>query len=85
MSDNSKQDADTKAEHSKPIIEIFILFLGSGHSPIWKNVDGWKYHYRCATVLYLLLILLQAFNMNIGDGIIVPVHGREVVYGLNTT
>ena len=60
-------------------------FLVSGISIIWYNTDGCEYHYRCATVLYLLLILLQAFNMNIGDGIIVPVHGREVVYGLNTT
>ena len=85
LSDNSKQDADTKAEHSKPIVEIFILFLGSGHSPIWKNVDGWKYHYRCATVLYLLSILSQYFNTTIDCGISSPAHCRYVLYGLNAT
>ena len=36
------------------------------------------------TVLYLLSMLAHAYNIMINRGVGAPVHGREVVCGLNT-
>ena len=41
-------------------------------------------HYRCATALYLMSVLSQAFSVVIDRGISAPGHNRYVVYGLNT-
>ena len=51
----------------------------------WYNTYGCADQYIFATALYLLSILLQAFNIIIDRGISVQVHGKEVVDGLNYT
>ena len=48
------------------------------------NTDGFAQHYICDTSLYLMSMLSQAFSVFVDRGITAPVHGREVVYGLNT-
>ena len=48
----------------------------NGMINIWENTDDYTEHHRCATGLYLLSILLQAFNIIIDHGISEPGHGR---------
>ena len=54
-------------------------------STIWENSDGNVDKYRSATTIYLLLILEQSYNIIIYHGVQAPLHGREVVDGLNAT
>ena len=56
LSDNSKQDAATTAEHSKRIIENFQsrTVLSDDISTILENTDGCVEKYRCVNALYLL-------------------------------
>ena len=51
---------------------------------IWENTDGCTEHYRCATVLYLMSMLSQAFSVIVDCVISAPGHGREVLYSLNS-
>ena len=50
---------------------------------IWENTDGCADQYRCATALYLLSILYNAYNNVIYRGFGTPEHGKYIVYGLN--
>ena len=52
-------------------------------STIWENTYGCDDHYRCATALYLMSMLSQAFYVIVDRGISAPENGREVVDGLN--
>ena len=52
-------------------------------SRISENIDGCDGHYRCATALYLISILSQAFYILIDRGISAPSHVREVLYDIN--
>ena len=87
MSDDSKKDATTTAEHSKNIIELLqnITVLLDDMSTIWENNYGCEEQYRCKTALYLLSMLEHAYNIIIGRGVGAPGHGREFVDGLNST
>ena len=42
-------------------------------------------NYICATLLYLFSIFSQAYYVIIDRGVSVIRHGRDVVYGLNTS
>ena len=53
-------------------------------SEIWENTYACAEHYRCATALYLMSMLSQAFSVIIDRGISAPGHVTEVVYGLNS-
>ena len=64
---------------------IKIKCLGVGLSTRWENTDVCDDHNRCATSLYLFLILSQSFHIIIYCGISAPGHGREVVDGLIAT
>ena len=85
LSDNSKHDSATTISHSKCIIELLkhrnitsnILIT------IWENIYGCAEHYRCATALYLMSMLSQAFSVIIDHGISASGNGRELVDGLN--
>ena len=50
---------------------------------IWENTDVCAEHYICATSLYLMSMLSQAFSVIIDLGISAPGHNRELVDGLN--
>ena len=52
-------------------------------SEIWENTDGCSEQYICASVLYLMSVILQCYSVIIDQGIIAPGHGKEVVDGLN--
>ena len=53
-------------------------------SKIRENIYGCDDNYRCATSLYLMSMLSQAFYIIIHSGIIVPGHVRQLLYGPNT-
>ena len=55
----------------------------SALSTIWENTDGCEEQYRCATSLYLMSVLSQRHSIIFDWGISAPVHGKEVVDGLN--
>ena len=52
-------------------------------SKIWENTDGYAEQYRCASALSLMSVMLQFYSIIIDRGISSPVHGKEVVDGLN--
>ena len=83
--DDNKQDAETTAEHSKIIIELLqnrTVFF-SEMNTIWETVDGCAEQYRCAPALYLISMLVQAYNIIIDRDDGETVNGIEIVYGLN--
>ena len=75
MYDNIKEDSATTAVNIKLIIELlknYIFCLVN----IWENKESCENHYRCATSLYLLYILSQAFDIFIYRGI--SALGRDI-------
>ena len=85
LSDDSKQDAATTTVHSKFLIELFKKkVLTSTLSTIWENTDGCAEQYICASALYLMSVLSQCHSIIIDRGISAPLHGKEVVGGLNS-
>ena len=54
-------------------------------STIWDSTDGCTEHYRCATALYLLSMLVHSYNIIIDCGVVAPGNNIEVVDGLNDT
>ena len=76
--DDSKQDAFTTTAHSKSLIEMLKerKVLASSLSTTWENNDGCAYQYRCASALYLMLVMLQCYSVIIDCGISTPGHVR---------
>ena len=58
--------------------------ISTALSTIWENTDGCTNNYRCVTEFYLMSMLTQKFYVIIDGGISALVHGREVLYGLNS-
>ena len=55
---------------------------------VTKDLDNKLFcsdRYRCSSVLYLLSMLAQEYNIIVDSGIVYPGHDREVVYGLKAT
>ena len=48
-----------------------------------ENTDGCAEQYRCASALYLMSVISQTYSLIIDRGISAPMHGKEVVDGLN--
>ena len=86
FSGDSKQDAVTTTSHSKRVIELLKeqKLLLSTLSKIWENTDGCAEQYICSSALYLVSVLSQCHSIIIYLGICAPVHGKEVVGGLNS-
>ena len=86
FSDESKQYAATTIAHIKRIITFFKQrnIMSAKLSTIWSNTDDCSEHYICATALYLISMLSQAFYVIIYRGISAPVCGREVLYLINS-
>ena len=85
LSDDSKQDAATTTTHIKRLISLLKnkQVLTTSLSTIWENTDGCAEQYRCASALYLMSVMSQTYSIIIDHGISAPVHGKEVVDGLN--
>ena len=49
-----------------------------------ENTDGCVEQYIYVTTLYLISMLAYAYNIIIDGDVGAPVHGREVIDGLNT-
>ena len=79
LSYDNKKYAVIIAAHNKHIIEMLqkrkILF--SDMINTWKNKDVFVEQYRCATALYLLSMLSDAYNIKIDNGVVAPGHVRE--------
>ena len=56
--------------------------LMSELSSVWENTDGCADQYRCATALYLMLVLSQRQSLIFDWGISAPGHVKGVVDGL---
>ena len=52
-------------------------------STIWGNTDGCADQYRCASALYLMLVLSQRHPVKIYWCISAPEHGNDVIDGIN--
>ena len=72
LSDDSKQDADTTNAHRKNLLTASL-------SKIWGNTGCCTEQYRCASALYLMLVMSQFYSIIIDRGISAPGHGKEVV------
>ena len=55
----------------------------SESSTIWENTDRCEEQYICASALYLMSVMLQCYSVIIDSGISAPMHGKEVVDGVN--
>ena len=52
---------------------------------LWEETDGCAKQYRCATAMYLLLLIFVRFNIVIDRAVGAPGHRKDVVDGLNAT
>ena len=50
---------------------------------IWENSNVYAEQYRCASALYLMLVMLQFYPVIIDRGISATGHDKYVVYGIN--
>ena len=82
-----KQDAATASTKNKPSMELLkhrqLIF--DNISTILKDKCGCSEQYRCATTIYLLAMLADAYNTIIGCSFGATWHGREIIDGLNKT
>ena len=87
FNDDSKQDAETTASHSKNMLKLLQQrnILNKTSSTIWYNTDGCAEKYRCATALYLLSMLYHAHEIIIYCDVVSPGHGKTFVDGINAT
>ena len=87
LSNYSKQDAANTDSHSKHLLQLLQHqnILHTIISTIWDTTDGCADQYICATVLYLFSMLSHAHYIIIYRGVGSPVHGKDVLYGLNAT
>ena len=85
LSGDSKQYSATTNAHSNHLIEFLKIKnkLMSALSTIWENADGFADQYRCATALYLMLVLSQRHSIMFDQGISAPGNDKEVVDGIN--
>ena len=72
--DDSKQDSATNIAHRKCIIEFLkqCKILSATLITLWENTYGCVEKYICATLLYLMSVLSQAFYVIINRGISAP-------------
>ena len=84
--DDSKQDSEMTAAHSKHIMELLqnrkVLITNKG--TIWDNKYGCGDQYRCATALYSLSMFYHAYNILIYCDFRTIGHGKYVAEGLNS-
>ena len=57
----------------------------SGISTVWEDTDGCAKKYKCALAIYLMTVLSSSYGITMDRTINAPVHGKNVVYGLNAT
>ena len=57
----------------------------SGISTVWEDTDGCAKKYKCALAIYLMTVLSSSYGITTDCTINAPVHGNNVVYGLNAT
>ena len=86
LSDDSKQDSAITTAHSNRLTELLKNEnkLMPALSTIWENSDGCAKQYKCSTALLLMSVFPQRLTIILYWGISAPVHGKEVVDGLNT-
>ena len=77
LSDNSKHDAATTNAHIKRLISLLNKKKVSktSLSTIWENTDSCAEQYRCASALYLILVMSQTYSIIIDRGISAPGYG----------
>ena len=56
----------------------------SALSLIWENTDSCEEKYRFDSVLYLMSVMSKCYSIINDGGINAPVHGKQMVDGLNT-
>ena len=59
--------------------KIITQYVGT----IWEENDGCEKQYICATYFFLLTIIDVGFNVIIDRSVGAPIHGKDVVSGLN--
>ena len=57
----------------------------SGISTLWEDIDLCYNQYRCASVIYLMSVLLSSYGIVMNREINATGHGNNVVDGINTT
>ena len=84
LSGDRKQDATNTSANNNFLIPLLKekKLLRPSLSTIWDNNDCAE-QYRCASALYLILVMCQCYSVIIDQGIITPVHGKYFVDGIN--
>ena len=87
ISENSDQDAATTYMHISSFLTEILdqVMIKQESTTMWEETDGCAKQYRCATAMYLLLLISVRFNIVIDRAVRTPGHGKVVVNGLNAT
>ena len=65
---------------------LFLLeseILLSSMSTVWEDTDGCAKKYMCSLDIYLMAMLSSSYGITMDCAINTPVHGNNVVDGLN--
>ena len=57
----------------------------SGISTVWEDTDCCAKHYMCALDIYLMNVLSYSCGITMDLAINSPGHGKNIVYGINST
>ena len=57
----------------------------SGMSIVWGDTNGCAKKYRCELDIYLMTVLSYSYGIIMDRAINAPVHGNNVVDGINAT
>ena len=60
---------------SKIFLDVQTMFV---------NIDRCANQYHCATAIHILSILTTEFNITINRAVDASIHGKDIVYGLNS-
>ena len=87
ISDDNEQDTCDSHAHMDHLFKKKLESgrLVSGKSTVWEYTDDCENQYMCALSIYLMTVLSSSYGVIMDRAINAPVHGKNVVDGLNTT
>ena len=85
ISDENEQDGCDSHAYLFRLFKTFFksVILVYGMSTVWENTDGCAKQYRFALGIYLINVWSSSYGVIIDRAINAPVHGNNVVGGIN--
>ena len=84
LSDSKPQNAATTTAHLQTLLEkVFEKKQMIRGGTMWDQTDGCANQYRCSIAYYLMSYLSKSYQNFVDRAVDTPVHGKDVVDGLN--